>query len=64
LGGKGVRFGLGFDSFLEPTFSLGAALVRSVPLYDKIEKSDAPVTLVGKLRGDTTSLILSMKHHF
>jgi len=64
FGGRGVRFGLGFDSFLDPKFSLGAALVRSVPSYDKIEKSDGPASLVGGLRGDMTSLILSMKYHF
>jgi hypothetical protein len=64
FGGRGVRFGVGFDSFLGPKLSLGAALVRSVPSYDRIEKSDGPVTLVGSLRGDTTSLILNMKYHF
>jgi hypothetical protein len=64
FGGRGFRFGLGFDSFLDPKFSLGAALIRSVPSYNKIEKSDGPVTLVGSLRGDMTSLILNMKYHF
>jgi len=64
FGGRGFRFGLGFDSFLDPKFSLGAALVRSVPSYNKIEKSEGPATLVGGLRGDMTSLILNMKYHF
>ncbi len=64
LGGSGVRFGAGFDWFLDPKISLGAALVRSVPSYNRIEKSDSPVILVGSLRGDTTSLIFNMKYHF
>ena len=64
LGGSGIRFGVGFDSFLDPKLSLGAALVRSVPSYNRIEKGDGSAILVGSLRGDTTSLILNMKYHF
>ncbi len=64
LGGSGVRFGAGIDSFLAPKLSLGAALVRSVPSYNRIEKGDGSAILVGSLRGDTTSLILNMKYHF
>jgi hypothetical protein len=64
LRGSGVRFGVGLDSFLNPKLSLGAALVRSVPSYNRIESSDGSVILIGSLRGDTTSLILDMKYHF
>jgi len=64
LGGSGVMFGVGFDSFLDPKLSLGAALVRSVPSYNRIEKNDGSAILIGSLRGDTTSLILNMKYHF
>lgn len=63
FGGTGVRFGLGFDSSFTSKLSWGAALIRSVPSYDKITKGDG-VTLVGSLRGDTTSLIFNIKNHF
>jgi hypothetical protein len=64
FGGRGPRFGLGFDSFINSNVSWGVALARAVPSYDKITKSDGPVVLTGSLRGDTTSLILDIKYHF
>ena len=40
------------------------ALIRKIITYDKIVKSDVPLTLVGNLNGDTTSIRFDFTHHF
>jgi hypothetical protein len=64
FGGGGMKFGLGLDWDPRSKVSQGVVLVRSIPSYDKIEKSDGPVILNGSLRGDMTSLIYRIRYHF
>jgi opacity protein-like surface antigen len=64
FGGTGYNLGLGVDFQVGETNTIGLALIRKIITYDSIEKSDVPLTLVGDLKGDTTSIRFDFTHHF
>lgn len=64
FGGKGYNLGFGVDIAVSNENTIGIALIRKIITYDKIIKSDAPLTLVGNLNGDTTSIRFDFTHHF
>jgi hypothetical protein len=64
FGGTGYNLGFGVDFQVAETNTIGLALIRKIITYDKIVKSDTPLTLVGNLKGDTTSIRFDFTHHF
>ena len=64
LGGTGYNLGLGVDFQTSEKNSIGLALIRKIITYDTIVKSDVPLTLVGDLKGDTTSIRFDFTHRF
>jgi len=64
FGGTGYNLGIGVDFQVADTNTIGLALIRKIITYDEIVKSDAPLTLVGDLKGDTTSIRFDFTHHF
>jgi hypothetical protein len=64
FGGTGYNLGLGIDIPVAEKNTIGISLVRKIITYDEITKSDTPLTLVGDLKGDTTSIRLDFTHHF
>ena len=64
FGGTGYNLGLGVDFQVGEQNSIGLALIRKIITYDEITKSDVPLTLVGDLKGDTTSIRFDFTHHF
>jgi hypothetical protein len=64
FGGTGYNLGIGIDFPVADTNTIGLALIRKIITYDEIVKSDAPLTLVGDLKGDTTSIRFDFTHHF
>jgi hypothetical protein len=64
LGGMGYNLGLGIDIPVAEKNTIGIALIRKIITYDKILESDVPLTIVGDINGDTTSLRFDFTHHF
>ena len=64
FGGTGYNLGLGVDIAVSDENTIGIALIRKIITYDKIVKSDTPLTLVGNINGDTTSIRFDFTHHF
>jgi hypothetical protein len=64
FGGTGYNLGLGVDFQVGEQNSIGLALIRKIITYDEIVKSDAPLVLVGDIKGDTTSIRFDFTHHF
>ena len=64
FGGTGYNLGFGVDLQVGDTNTIGLALIRKIITYDEIVKSDAPLNLVGDLKGDTTSIRFDFTHHF
>ncbi len=64
FGGTGYNLGFGVDFQVGDTNTIGLALIRKIITYDEIVKSDTPLTLVGDLKGDTTSIRFDFTHHF
>jgi sRNA-binding regulator protein Hfq len=64
LGGMGYNLGLGVDIPVAEKNTIGIAIIRKIITYDEIVKSDVPLTLVGDINGDTTSLRFDFTHHF
>jgi len=64
FGGTGYNLGFGVDFQVGDANTIGLALIRKIITYDEIVKSDTPLTLVGDLKGDTTSIRFDFTHHF
>ena len=64
FGGTGYNLGLGVDFQVGEKSTIGLALIRKIITYDEILETAAPVTLVGDLKGDTTSIRFDFTHHF
>lgn len=62
--GKGYNFGLGVDIYRSDRLSLGAAMIRKVITYDRIEDSNRGAKLYKSIDGETSSIRLDLAFHF